>query len=87
MARSVLLTSGTVINTVELPVCQDKKPDIRGSVKTIDENERDYIVAILNKCGGKVNGTGGAAELMNIAPSTLKSRMIKLGIAKKSNYL
>ena len=87
MARGVLLTSGTVIKTLELPVCLEKNPDIRGSVKTIAENERDYIVAILNKCGGKVNGTGGAAEMMNIAPSTLKSRMVKLGIAKKSNFL
>ena len=87
MARSVLLAGGAVINTVELPVGQVGSSDIGKGVKTIGENERDYIVTILNRCGGKVNGTGGAAEVMNIAPSTLKSRMKKLGIAKKSKYL
>ena len=89
IARSVLLTSGNIIDMVELPVCQDRNPDMNrtGNVKTISENERDYIVAILKRCGGKVNGIGGAAELMNIPPSTLKSRMKKLGIERKNEFL
>jgi hypothetical protein len=55
------------------------------AVKTIDENERDYIITMLKKCGWKIYGPGGATELMNINASTLKSRMNKLGIEKEKN--
>ncbi|HEY4108050.1 sigma-54 dependent transcriptional regulator [Puia sp.] len=89
IARTVLLTTGPLVDKVELPFdpVQSPTPGIAVNVKTITENERDYIVAILNRCNGKVNGADGAAQLMNIPPSTLKSRMKKLGIARKSKYL
>jgi transcriptional regulator with GAF, ATPase, and Fis domain len=58
---------------------QDLRP------KTIHENERDYIMSVLKKCNGKIWGAGGAAELLNVPPSTLKSKMKKLGIPK-DNY-
>ena len=42
--------------------------------------EREYINFILTKCKGKVYGMGGAAELLDIPPSTLNSKIKKLGI-------
>ena len=30
--------------------------------------------------GGKIHGTGGAGELLNINPNTLRNKMQKLGI-------
>jgi transcriptional regulator with GAF, ATPase, and Fis domain len=52
-------------------------------IKTIDENERDHIIYVLKKCKGKVWGEGGAAELLGIPPTTLASKMKKLGIQKE----
>jgi len=52
-------------------------------MKTIHENERDYILVVLKKCNGKVWGSGGAAEVLNVPPSTLKSKMKKPGIRKQ----
>jgi transcriptional regulator with GAF, ATPase, and Fis domain len=52
-------------------------------MKTIHENERDHIVAVLKQCKGRVWGAGGAAEVLNVPPSTLKSKMKKLGIYKQ----
>lgn len=46
------------------------------------ENERDYIVSVLVKTNGRVRGSGGAAELLNLKPTTLEYRMEKLGIRK-----
>lgn len=40
-------------------------------IKTIVENERDYILYILKKCNEKVSGSGDAAEILDINPSTL----------------
>jgi transcriptional regulator with GAF, ATPase, and Fis domain len=54
-------------------------------IKTIHENEREYITAILKKCNGRVWGKGGAAEVLDIPPTTLKSRMKKLGIEKRAS--
>ncbi|SHL66569.1 regulatory protein, Fis family [Chitinophaga jiangningensis] len=51
-------------------------------IKTIDENERDHIMEVLRKTKGKIAGAGGAAQLLGVPPTTLHSKMKKLGIAK-----
>jgi formate hydrogenlyase transcriptional activator len=47
-----------------------------------DRRERDRvnIMAALEACGGKVFGRGGAAELLDVKPTTLASRIKALGI-------
>ena len=40
-----------------------------------------YIQAALDACHGKVFGPGGAADLLDLKPTTLASRMKALGIA------
>jgi PAS domain S-box-containing protein len=47
------------------------------------DRDRTNIVAALNACGGKVFGPGGAAELLNVRPTTLASRIKVLGIEVK----
>jgi transcriptional regulator of acetoin/glycerol metabolism len=44
--------------------------------------ERDNMVAALERAGGRVGGENGAAALVGISPSTFKSRMKALGIAR-----
>jgi DNA-binding NtrC family response regulator len=85
--RSVLLTKGSIIEDISIPAHQ--KNDIPAiaqdaHMKTIHENERDYIILVLKKCKGKIWGAGGAAELLNLPPTTLKSKMKKLGIRKEN---
>lgn len=80
--RHVLLSKGTIIEDIQLPVMTPDAATVtdESRMKTIHENERDYIISVLRKCNGKVWGAGAAAEILNLPPSTLKSRMIKLGI-------
>jgi transcriptional regulator with GAF, ATPase, and Fis domain len=49
---------------------------------SLKENERSHIFAALQKTGWKVRGIGGAAELLEIHPSTLAFKMKKLGIRR-----
>jgi transcriptional regulator with GAF, ATPase, and Fis domain len=42
--------------------------------------DRRNIMAALEACGGKVFGRGGAAEMLDIKPTTLASRIKALGI-------
>lgn len=86
LERSILLTKGTVIKEIYLPAIEQENVSMmqkEDSIKTIEENERDHILAVLKKCNGKVWGPGGAAELLGVPPTTLNSKMKKLGIKKE----
>jgi transcriptional regulator with GAF, ATPase, and Fis domain len=43
---------------------------------------RDNMAAALKRSGGRIYGPGGAAELLGISPSTLNTRVKKLGLKK-----
>lgn len=45
--------------------------------------EREHIISILKQTNGRIRGAGGAAEILQLKPTTLESRMEKLGIPKK----
>jgi transcriptional regulator with GAF, ATPase, and Fis domain len=47
--------------------------------------ERANIVAALTRSSGRIHGPGGAAELLSINPSTLVSRIRKLGLKKPAS--
>jgi DNA-binding NtrC family response regulator len=48
--------------------------------KTLGELEREHIVLAIDSAGGKIDGPGGAAELLGLHANTLRSRMEKHGI-------
>jgi transcriptional regulator with GAF, ATPase, and Fis domain len=48
------------------------------------ERERGNMLAALNKTGWKIHGPGGAAELLGLKPTTLISRVKKMGLRRAS---
>ena len=50
---------------------------------TLDEIQRRHILHILAQTGSRIRGSGGAAELLGIKPTTLESRMLRLGISRE----
>jgi transcriptional regulator with GAF, ATPase, and Fis domain len=46
--------------------------------------ERENLLAALEATGGRVYGRGGAADLLGVKPTTLASRLKKLGIVTRS---
>jgi transcriptional regulator with GAF, ATPase, and Fis domain len=48
------------------------------------QRERDNVLAALNKTGWKIHGPGGTAELLGVKPTTLISRLKKLGLKKSA---
>jgi len=84
MERSVLLSSGPIVDTMNLPKDYFQQNNTRdvNRVKTMEENERDHIISVLKRCDWKVYGSGGAAEMLDMNVSTLNSRIKKLGIEK-----
>ena len=53
---------------------------LKGNVRTLNGVMRDHITHVLEITQGKVGGKGGAAQLLDIEPNTLRARMKKLGI-------
>jgi formate hydrogenlyase transcriptional activator len=47
---------------------------------TLDEVDRNHILAALQHAGGVVDGPNGAAKILNLHANTLRHRMNKLGI-------
>jgi transcriptional regulator with GAF, ATPase, and Fis domain len=47
---------------------------------SFDENERRYFEAVLRSVDGRLYGPGGASELTGLKPTTLRSRLVKLGL-------
>jgi transcriptional regulator with GAF, ATPase, and Fis domain len=71
------------IFTVNQTVTAEALPKTLSEVKDLQQStERDYILNILKQTNGRIRGTGGAAEILNLKPTTLESRMEKLGIKK-----
>jgi transcriptional regulator with GAF, ATPase, and Fis domain len=58
-----------------------------GGSKTLNDVEREYIIQILEETGWKIAGTNGAANILGINPSTLRSRLNKLGIIKPKSSI
>jgi DNA-binding NtrC family response regulator len=83
--RNVLLTRDDMITTMVLPTQLEQQPAapiLEPGVSTMSDGERTHIMAALKKCNGKIWGEGGAASLLNLPPTTLNSKMKKLGIRK-----
>jgi two-component system response regulator HydG len=85
VARSVLLSTGPIIQTSDLPVHtgNNLSQRVQSQVKSMAQQEKEHIIFILARCNWKLHGKGGAAELLEMNASTLRSRMKKLGIDKK----
>lgn len=52
--------------------------------RTLQEEERHHILQALTLLDWRIEGAGGAAERLGLAPSTLRSRLQKLGIRRPS---
>lgn len=86
MERYNLIAPSTLITTINLnddfpTQIVIAKPEEK--FKSINEIDKEHIVAALKRSNGKVSGIGGAAEILNLPATTLASKMKKLGIGWK----
>jgi formate hydrogenlyase transcriptional activator len=57
------------------------RPHVESSTAaTLEDAERAHILQTLERCNWRIRGANGAAVLLDIKPTTLESRMKKLGI-------
>jgi PAS domain S-box-containing protein len=77
------LPAGKVTQETSAPTRKGKEKAARIlTFEEIKQLDRDNILAALEQTGGKVFGSGGAAELLETRPTTLASRIKRLGLKK-----
>ena len=79
--RSMILTDGPALRVV-LPDGSHATPVVKELV-TLEEVEHCYILDVLEQTGWRISGANGAARILAVKPTTLESRMKKLGIERK----
>jgi len=77
--ESALITSQGDRLNFELPKIEDAA---LSDFKSFEEMECDYILRILKAKNWKIGGKDSAASILGMPPSTLRSRMKKLGLKK-----
>jgi formate hydrogenlyase transcriptional activator len=78
--RAVVLANSPIVQIDESIVSSPIAAD--STVDTLESVERNHILRVLRKTNWVIHGNKGAATLLGINPSTLRSRMEKLGIKK-----
>ena len=87
--RAALLSGGRMIEREHIALDKNEQPGTERRshsaeevVISLDSAIEKHIKKALNAAGGKIYGKGGAAELLGLKPTTLQSRMKKLGIVR-----
>jgi transcriptional regulator with GAF, ATPase, and Fis domain len=76
--RAVILSDSSTLRVVLVPAA-GLAPD---GATTLDAVERAHIAAALQKTGWRIRGAEGAARVLGVKPTTLESRIKKLGLQR-----
>jgi transcriptional regulator with GAF, ATPase, and Fis domain len=79
--RAVIVSQGKQLRLEDGLPHSDGKTD-GSSTLTLEELEKRHILKVLEQTGWRISGERGAAKILNIKPTTLRSRMEKLGIKR-----
>ncbi len=83
--RALINSPGTVLQLAD-KLESDLNVPVNGNghkqLSKLEDVERDHILATLSACEWRIEGSSGAANVLGINSSTLRSRMNKLGIKR-----
>jgi len=77
--RAMIVSNSSVLTVEPLQM-----PDYARKEKfqPLAELERDYIIKVLDRTLWRINGSNGAAQILDMHPETLRSRIKKLGLTR-----
>lgn len=81
--RAMIMSSGRYLE-ISLPNTKRHEHHARTGNLSLDETIKKHLYYVLEKTNWKVSGKGGAAEILKLPPTTLESKMKKLGIHRPS---
>jgi transcriptional regulator with GAF, ATPase, and Fis domain len=81
--RSAIMSPHSELTLDEWPPSQPVADD-KARVMTLAELEREHIIKVLELTNWRVSGDKGAAKVLGMKPTTLESRMKKLGVSRSN---
>ena len=76
--RAMILTTGARLTIpIPTPLSVARLPSLR-----LVDIQKDHIRRVLETSGWRVRGLGGAADRLGLRPTTLETRMAKLGLSR-----
>ena len=85
MEQAVLVSDGPTLRLPEQGPFEIPGSGGPATARSLEEVERRHIIEVLESAGWKLEGADGAAALLGLKPSTLRSRMQKLDIRRPSS--
>ncbi len=85
LERALILSPGEVLHLPGLPSVAPPRQATEGgggALAPLEEHIRAHIAQALRLTQGKLYGADGAAALLGLKPSTLQSRMARLGLSR-----
>jgi formate hydrogenlyase transcriptional activator len=64
-----------------IPIPAQAPSSLKRSVRMVDV-EKEHVLSVVEACGWRIRGVDGAAERLGLRPTTLETRMAKLGIKR-----
>jgi PAS domain S-box-containing protein len=80
--RATILSDGPIVEVADALLVSHSAIQSQGSRKNLVDVEREHITKVLEETSWAIEGKAGAAAILGLAPSTLRSRMTKFGIAR-----
>ena len=76
--RAMIVATGTQL-TIALPTTLGLAAKTQRQMSDV---EKEHMRSVLDSCGWRIRGSGGAAERLGLRPTTLETRMAKLGLSR-----
>jgi chemotaxis protein methyltransferase CheR len=80
--RAAVLATGLEVTPEDYLSAAPPETSSSGKLAKLKESERAHILQALNESKWHIEGKDGAAAILGLPPSTLRSRMQKLGISR-----
>jgi DNA-binding NtrC family response regulator len=88
LERATILSSSRTLGPEVLELSRRRRKEARRELRapqelvTLDEVQRQHIQRVLEHTRGRIYGPDGAAALLGLKPSTLQSKMKRLGVPR-----
>src|SRR5450631_2508161 len=80
--RAMIVSHGPTLH-IKLGHATLRPTTVKATAGSLDEAERAIILQAVEQCNWRIRGSNGAAALLDIKPTTLESRIKKLGLVQK----
>jgi transcriptional regulator with GAF, ATPase, and Fis domain len=80
--RAMIAATGSRL-TIALPRPHAPAPAPGKAPTRLADVEREHILSVLESTGWRIRGAGGAAERLGLRPTTLETRMARIGLKRR----